>query len=216
MTRLTPDVLLNAYAAGVFPMADSAEDDALYWIDPEERGILPLSKFHVPKRLGRTIRMDRFEIRIDHDFSQVIAACAQNAPDRESTWINQRITDLYGQLFETKQCHTVEVWADGALVGGLYGLAMGGVFFGESMFSRQRDVSKVALVYLAARLIEGGFGLLDTQFLTDHLTQFGAIEIPRDVYHVRLKEALALEADFYRLSPGLSGAEVLQSVSQMS
>ncbi len=180
MVDITPQVLLKAYACGIFPMAESAQDNALYWIEPERRGILPLDHIHVSKRLARTIRQQRFEVRVDHDFEAVIDGCARSHPGRHSTWINQRIRALYGELFSLGHCHTIEVWHDGDLIGGLYGVRIAGVFFGESMFSRGRDASKVALVYLAARLKYGGFTLLDTQFLTDHLAQFGAIEVPRE------------------------------------
>lgn len=216
MTTITPEVLLKAYAAGVFPMAENAEDDALYWIDPESRGILPLEQFHVPRRLKRTIRAGRFEIRVDTAFDDVIEACAGLLPDRETTWINKRIRRLYGALFKMGRCHTVEAWLDGQLAGGLYGVRLGGVFFGESMFSRERDASKVALVHLAARLIYGGFTLLDAQFTTEHLERFGAVEIPREDYHNRLEQGLSAQADFYRFRGDLDGAGVLQLVSQTS
>lgn len=216
MVDITPQVLLKAYACGIFPMAESAEDNALYWIEPERRGILPLDNIHVPKRLSRTIRQQRFEVRIDHDFQAVIDGCAESHPGRHSTWINQRIRFLYGELFSLGHCHTIEVWRDGALLGGLYGVRIAGAFFGESMFSRERDASKVALVYLAARLKYGGFALLDTQFLTDHLVRFGAIEVPRDKFQRLLDEALLGGGDFSRLSAGCSGDSVLQLVSQTS
>ncbi|WP_137392287.1 leucyl/phenylalanyl-tRNA--protein transferase [Rhodoligotrophos defluvii] len=197
MSTITPQILLKAYAAGIFPMAESAEDSALYWIDPERRGIIPLDAFHVPRRLKRTIRQRVFEVRIDTDFPAVIGACAEPKPSRRSTWINDRIRALYGQLFQLGVCHTVECWQDGALVGGLYGVRVGAAFFGESMFSRARDASKVALVHLVARLNAGGFALLDTQFVTSHLTRFGACEISRDEYRGMLDEALCMEGDFH-------------------
>ena len=165
MSTITPQILLKAYAAGIFPMAESAEDTALYWIDPERRGIIPLEHFHIPRRLRKTIRHQDFDIRIDTDFEGVISACAESMPGRRSTWINQRIRSLYGELFRLGHVHTVECWRDGRLVGGLYGVRVGAVFFGESMFSRERDASKVALVHLVARLNAGGFFLLDTQFV---------------------------------------------------
>jgi leucyl/phenylalanyl-tRNA--protein transferase len=197
MTTITPQVLLKAYAAGIFPMAESADDAALYWIEPESRGILPLDGFHVSRSLKRAVRRRRFEIRIDTAFEAVIDGCAGPAEGRRSTWINQRIRALYGQLFRLGCCHTVEAWRDGRLMGGLYGVRIGAAFFGESMFSRATDASKVALVHLVARLNAGGFQLLDAQFITDHLRQFGAVECPREAYHVLLAKALEGEADFF-------------------
>ncbi|MGD9503222.1 MAG: leucyl/phenylalanyl-tRNA--protein transferase, partial [Methyloceanibacter sp.] len=188
--EITPQVLLKAYACGIFPMAESAEDNALYWIEPERRGILPLDGMHVPKRLARTIRGGGFEVKIDRNFEAVIDGCAAPRSGRRSTWINGRIRSLYRDLFALGHCHTVEVWQDGALAGGLYGVHLGRAFFGESMFSRARDASKIALVYLVARLIYGGFALLDTQFVTGHLSRFGAIEVSRDVFQRLLEGAL--------------------------
>jgi len=214
--ELTPQVLLKAYACGIFPMAESADDPSLYWIEPEARGIIPLNHFHVPRRLVRTIRHREFEIRIDTDFEAVISGCAAAAPGRRKTWINARIRKLYGDLFRLGHCHTVETWQDGKLVGGLYGVSLGAAFFGESMFSRARDASKVALVYLVARLKAGGYRLLDTQFTTDHLKQFGAVDVDRRQYHHLLETAIAREADFYRLAGGATVEDVLQSVSQTS
>ena len=180
-------------------MAEAADDPSLYWIEPESRGILPLDHFHLPRRLARTVASGRFEIRIDHDFAAVIDGCAGATPERPKTWINQRIRKLYGELYEIGACHTVEAWQDGALVGGLYGVSLGAAFFGESMFSRQRDASKVALVHLVARLRAGGYTLLDTQFTTPHLKQFGAIDIDRDRYQELLDAAIDRDADFFRL-----------------
>lgn len=196
MTEITPDLLLRAYAVGIFPMAESRDASTVYWIDPERRGVLPLESFHVPRRLRRTVRQGRFEIRVDHDFEGVIEGCATPTADRRDTWINPEIRRLYRALFERGVVHTVECWHDGRLAGGLYGLALGGAFFGESMFSRERDASKVALVHLVARLRRGGFGLLDAQFITEHLEQFGAVEMPRRVYRGLLERALALPARF--------------------
>jgi leucyl/phenylalanyl-tRNA--protein transferase len=213
--ELTPQVLLKAYACGIFPMAESADDPGLFWIEPEARGIIPLNSFHVPRRLAKTIRGGTFEIRIDHDFDAVIAGCAGKSPGRAKTWINSRIRRLYTELFELGHCHTVEAWQDGRLVGGLYGVRLGAAFFGESMFSNARDASKTALVYLVARLKVGGFRLLDTQFTTDHLRQFGAIDVDRRQYHLLLEKAIEADADFYRLG-GATVDEVLQSVSQTS
>ncbi|MEP2829557.1 MULTISPECIES: leucyl/phenylalanyl-tRNA--protein transferase [Alphaproteobacteria] len=216
MSEIDAEVLLRAYAYGVFPMAESRDDPELYWIDPEARGILPLESFHVPKRLRRTIRQAPFDVRIDTAFRETMLGCAEAAPSRDGTWINDRIVDLYCELHENGHAHSVECWQGSLLVGGLYGVSLGGAFFGESMFSRATDASKVALVYLVARLIRGGFSLLDTQFVTSHLSQFGAIEIPRDEYRVRLFDATDEDADFYSLPLDASPGEVLQSVTQIS
>lgn len=216
MVDITPQVLLKAYSCGIFPMAESASDSALYWIEPEHRGILPLNSVHVPRRLARTVRQNRFEVRIDNDFEAVIDGCAEAQTGRQSTWINKRIRNLYGDLFDLGHCHTIETWQDGKLLGGLYGVHLSGAFFGESMFSRQRDASKVALIYLAARLKSGGFSLLDTQFLTDHLISFGAVEVSREKFQRLLDDALLGSGDFSRLPAACSGADVLQLVSQTS
>src|SRR6202165_3222660 len=196
LVDITPEVLLKAYACGIFPMAESADDPALYWIEPERRGVIPLDRFHVPDRLARTVRSDRFTVAVDRDFDAVIDGCAQPVPGRSRTWINARIHNLYRKLYERGDCHTVEVYDGKALVGGLYGVSLGRAFFGESMFHRARDASKVALVHLVARLKAGGFTLLDTQFVTEHLKTFGATEVPRKQYHKLLAEALIGEADF--------------------
>jgi leucyl/phenylalanyl-tRNA---protein transferase len=213
---ITPEVLLKAYAVGIFPMAEAADDPGLYWIEPESRGILPLDRFHVPRRLKRTVTQGVFDIRIDTDFEAVIDGCATAAPGRSKTWINQRIRRLYGELFAMGHCHTVEAWREGRLVGGLYGVRLGAAFFGESMFSRERDSSKVALVHLVARLKIGRFRLLDTQFTTRHLKQFGIIEIDRRHYQRLLDDAIRGNADFYRWDGGATGEDILQSVSQTS
>jgi leucyl/phenylalanyl-tRNA---protein transferase len=198
---ITPDILLKAYAAGIFPMAEDADDPSLFWVEPQERGVLPLDGFHVGKRLARTVRSDAFTIRVDHDFDAVIEGCAAPGVDRTRTWINDRIRRLYGELFDLGHCHTVEVYDDaGRLAGGLYGVRLGAAFFGESMFHRARDASKVALVHLVARLLAGGFELLDTQYVTEHLKTFGAVEIPRRRYTVLLEKALmGPPANFVRL-----------------
>jgi leucyl/phenylalanyl-tRNA---protein transferase len=188
--EITPQVLLKAYSCGIFPMAESAENNALYWIEPERRGVLPLDAVHISKSLAKTVRRGGYEVRIDNDFDAVIDGCAEPRIGRRSTWINSRIRNLYGELFALGHCHTVEVWQDGALTGGLYGVHLGRAFFGESMFSRARDTSKIALVYLVARLRYGGFTLLDTQFITDHLAQFGAAEISRQAFQQLLEDAL--------------------------
>ena len=196
MIELTPDLLLRAYAAGLFPMAESAEEPDLFWIDPDPRGVLPLDRFHLPRRLKRTLRGGHYEIRIDSAFEAVMRGCARPTQMRPKTWINDEILRLYGALHERGYAHSVEAWRAGELMGGLYGVALRGVFFGESMFSRSADASKVALVHLVARLVKGGFRLLDTQFVTEHLRRFGAVEIPRADYHRELERALAVEAYF--------------------
>ncbi len=210
MIEITPQVLLKAYSCGIFPMAESADDPALYWIEPQHRGILPLQAVHVPRRLARTLRNCGYDVRIDTAYDGVIDGCAASRPGRRSTWINERIRNLYRELFELGHCHTVEVWSGGRLVGGLYGVALGGAFFGESMFSTVRDASKIALVHLAARLVYGGFALLDTQFVTDHLRQFGTVEVARDEFHTLLEAALEVDADFGRLPSDANPEEILR------
>ena len=216
---VTPSLLLRAYACGIFPMADSADDPSLYWVEPAIRGVLPLDAFRLPRRLARTVRADVFEIRIDTDFAQVIDNCAASRPGRRSTWINATIRELYGKLFRLGHVHTVEAWRDGAMVGGLYGVKLGAAFFGESMFARERDASKVALTHLVARLRRGGFQLLDTQFVTEHLARFGTIETAREEYHLLLDAALEGEAEF-RPFPGeaasntpIPGREILAELA---
>ncbi len=207
---LTADILLKAYAVGMFPMAESADDPNLFWIEPEWRGVIPLDGFRVSHRLARTVRRGGFDMRIDTDFFGVLDGCAAPAPGREKTWINATIRKLYGELFARGHCHTIESWQDGQLVGGLYGVSIGGAFFGESMFSTVTDASKVALVHLVARLRAGGYKLLDTQFVTDHLARFGAIEVPKRIYGQRLSAALATQGDFHALGPSVSGEEALR------
>lgn len=216
---IPPEELLTAYAYGVFPMARSARDPEVHWIDPEYRGIIPLDAFHIPQRLARTVRKDQYEIKPDTSFRQVVEACATSAKGRSSTWINAAILESYCALHGLGQAHSIEVWSAGTLVGGLYGVKLGAAFFGESMFSRQRDVSKLALVHLVARLRQGGFKLLDTQFLTPHLEQFGALEIPRARYHALLRAAIESQGQFYELGPAgaaVSGRVVLQDTTQTS
>jgi len=196
MIELSPDLLLRAYAAGLFPMAESAEDPDLFWIDPDPRGVLPLDRFHLPRRLKRTLRAGHYEIRLHTALQAVMCGCAASTEMRPRTWINEEIFRLYGALYEHGYEHSVEAWHEGELMGGLYGVALRGVFFGESMFSRATDASKVALVHLVARLVKGGFRLLDTQFVTDHLRRFGAVEISRADYHRQLERALAVDAYF--------------------
>jgi leucyl/phenylalanyl-tRNA--protein transferase len=212
--EITPEVLLKAYACGIFPMAESADDPALYWIEPDMRGILPLDGFHVASRLARTVRNSPFTVHIDRDFEAVIEGCAEPKPDRSRTWINTRIRRIYRALFELGHCHTVEVYDGAELVGGLYGVSLGRAFFGESMFHRARDASKIALVHLVARLKAGEYSLLDTQFVTDHLRSFGAVEVAKRRYHRLLDEAVIREADFAALplDRPITGEEALEVI----
>ena len=196
VAEITADLMLRAYRHGLFPMAETRRGDRLYWLDPERRGVLPLDRFHLSRRLARTVLSDAFEVTVDHDFAATIAGCASAAPGREDTWINPQIERLFSELHQLGHAHSVESWQSGRLVGGLYGVAIGGVFFGESMFSMVRDASKVALVHLVARLRLGGFQLLDTQFVTAHLAQFGAEELPRDGYKAQLAMSLDVPARF--------------------
>ncbi|HEX2527787.1 MAG TPA: leucyl/phenylalanyl-tRNA--protein transferase [Geminicoccus sp.] len=193
---ITPEMLLTAYRFGVFPMAEAGDDETIYWIDPKHRGIIPLDRFHVPKRLARTLRAGRFQMTADRAFAQVIRACADQTPTRPSTWLNEQLIGLYVELHRRGHAHSVETWLDGELVGGLYGVSLGAAFFGESMFSRATDASKAALVDLVARLHKGGYVLLDTQFVTSHLSRFGAIEIEQEEYRRRLQYALTLPSLF--------------------
>lgn len=218
--EVTPAILLKAYACGIFPMAETAEDRSIFWVDPEERGVLPLDAFHVPRSLRKTIRRGHFEVRIDTAFPAVVDACGEPTPDRPQTWINAEIRELYLALFHGGHAHSVETWRDGHLVGGLYGVSLGAAFFGESMFSRETDASKVALVHLHERLVRGGYHLLDTQFLTTHLARFGAIEISRAEYQRLLEDAISRTSDFRALDRQPAGAgstaEALQPFSHTS
>lgn len=207
--EITPQVLLKAYACGLFPMAESADDPGLFWLEPERRGILPLDNFHLPKSLRKTIRQDVFEIRVSTDFQGVIDGCSSPLAGRSKTWINSEIRRLYGELFDMGYCHTVEAWQGDNLVGGLYGVSLNGAFFGESMFTMATDASKVCLAHLVARMITGGYTLLDTQFVTEHLSRFGTVEVPQADYNERLAEALKQEPDFYAFPTNATGAEVL-------
>ena len=211
-STITPQILLRAYASGIFPMAEDAGDNSLYWVQPEERGILPLNGFHVPRSLAKKVRRQAFEIRIDSEFEQVMQLCSAQTDNRPSTWINERIIALYRQLHEMGCGHSVECWRDGQLVGGLYGIRIGAAFFGESMFSRATDASKVALVHLVARLKAGGFALLDAQFSNDHLTQFGLVTVSRNEYHLMLEPALAVDAEFDAFDRDDQPEEVLKLV----
>lgn len=208
--------LIDCYARGVFPMAEGRDDPRIYLLDPDERGVLPLDAFHVSRSLRKTVRQDLFQISVDECFEAVVQGCAAPAPGREETWINAGILSLYRELHQIGFAHSVECWAGGDLVGGLYGVSLGGAFFGESMFSRRRDASKVALVHLIARLRAGGYTLLDTQFTTEHLENFGACTISRDTYRMLLAEALTVEGNFFALPGEISGAQALQSSTQTS
>ena len=188
---ITVDMLLRAYSIGLFPMADSADDPELFWVEPDMRGVIPLDSFHVSRSLAKAIRQKPFEISFDKAFDAVVAACAQAAPDRPSTWINGKIKSLYGTLHRMGHAHSVEAWEGDQLVGGLYGVSLGAAFFGESMFSRRTNASKICLVHLVERLRANGFRLLDTQFTTDHLKTFGAIDVPKIDYEDMLANALA-------------------------
>jgi leucyl/phenylalanyl-tRNA--protein transferase len=212
--EITPDILLRAYSIGLFPMAESADDQNLFWVDPEARGIFPLDGMKVSRKLARTIRSDEFEVRADSDFEGVISACAAVSTGREKTWINQRIRTLYGALFALGHVHTVECWQGGELVGGLYGVSLGAAFFGESMFHRRTDASKVALIHLAARLRAGGYQLLDTQFITPHLESLGAVEVSKEAYRNLLADAVAEKADFWVWPKGrrVSGEQTLAAL----
>jgi leucyl/phenylalanyl-tRNA--protein transferase len=216
MRGFGPEELLECYARGVFPMAEGREDNRVFLLDPDERGVIPLDAFHIPRSLKRVVKRDENEVTVDQCFERVVAACAEAAPGREETWINARIQTLYTELHRHGRAHSVECWRGDELVGGLYGVALGGAFFGESMFSRATDASKVALVHLVARLRAGGFILLDTQFTTAHLERFGAQTISRAHYRQRLAEALACEGDFNVLKPEISGVQALQSITQTS
>ena len=213
--EITPDILLKAYACGIFPMAETADDPGLFWIDPTERGILPLDGFHLPKSLRKTIRKTPFTIKVDTAFPAVVMACAEPAPGRRETWINGQIRSLTSALFDEGFAHCVEAWDGDDLVGGLYGISLGGAFFGESMFSRRTDASKIALAYLWERLSRGAYRLLDTQFLTSHLKTFGAIEIGRDAYRNLLAEAIEVDATFYPAGAG-TAESLLQLFNQTS
>lgn len=213
--EITPAILLKAYACGIFPMAETAEDPGLFWIDPNERGILPLDGFHLPRSLRKSIRKAPFLITVDTAFAAVVDGCAEPAPERRETWINGQIRSLTSELFKEGFAHSVEAWDGNDLVGGLYGISLGAAFFGESMFSRRTDASKIALAHLWERLYRGGYRLLDTQFLTAHLQHFGAIEIGRDEYRDLLAEALETEATFYPAGAGTADS-VLQLFSQTS
>ncbi len=214
--EFTPDLVVRAYQAGIFPMSESASDPDVFWVSPEQRGIIPLDGFKTSRSLRKVLKNHPYTIKIDTDFDQIIHACANYGADRDSTWINPAIVDVYGKLFDSKICHTVEIWDGDELAGGLYGLAIGTAFFGESMFHRKANTSKIALAHLVKRLQAGQFSLLDTQFISPHLKTLGAIEIPRAEYEKLLHNALAEDGDFYLLSGGGIGDDVLQPVSHTS
>ena len=211
-TTLTPDILLNAYANGIFPMAEHQSDEDLFWVDPRQRGVLPLNRFHISRSLAKTLRSDRFTVTFNRDFEGVVAGCA----DRDETWINNTLTGLYGQLHKARFAHSVEVWEGDTLVGGVFGITLGGAFFGESMFSTRTDASKVALAYLVDRLRSAGFTLFDTQFITPHLASLGGLEIPRADYREMLENALQIEADFNRPSKQSDTHSLVQRNAQTS
>ena len=213
--EITPAILLKAYGCGIFPMAENADDADMFWVDPNERGIIPLDAFHIPRSLRKTIRQGDFEMRYDSAFPAVLDSCAEPSPDRPQTWINAEIRSLYLALFREGHAHSVEAWRGGHLVGGLYGVSLGAAFFGESMFSRETNASKVSLAFLVDRLRHGGYRLLDAQFITSHLAQFGAKEIPRSDYLALLAEAIALPATFQPAGGG-TVESVLQAFSQTS
>ncbi|PCI61501.1 MAG: leucyl/phenylalanyl-tRNA--protein transferase [Kordiimonadales bacterium] len=214
---ITPNLLIEAYSSGLFPMAEGRDDKELFWVDPEERGVIPLDDFHIPRSLAKHLRQDHFQVTIDTAFNDVVKSCSKPARGRETTWISERIETLYTDLFNRGFAHSVEVWVEEKLVGGLYGVSLNGAFFGESMFSTETNASKTALVYLIAQLKAGGYFLLDTQFITDHLRQFGAREISREEYRMRLDYALRRDRTaFGQFSLPASGAEVLQFITQTS
>ena len=214
--EITPDLLLQAYRIGVFPMGERRDDPKLHWLDPRVRAVLPLDGFHLPHRLARTIRSGRFAVSADTDFAEIVRACAEPRPGHPESWINEPIIDLYTKLHRRGHAHSVECRVDGRLVGGLYGVSIGAAFFGESMFSRERDASKVALVHLVAYLIQSGFRLLDCQFMTEHLKSFGAVEVPREAFRALLADAIDQPATFQRELGGLDPCAIVQASTRTS
>lgn len=210
------DELLDCYARGVFPMAEGRDDPRIFLLEPDERGILPLTDVHIPRSLKKSVRQDIYDVTVNLRFEDVVAQCATSAPGREETWINDDIRRLYTDLHHLGHAHSIECWRDDKLVGGLYGVTLGAAFFGESMFSTARDASKVALIHLVARLQAGRYKLLDTQFMTEHLTQFGGQTIAREKYRSRLETAKIQDTDFMALPLDLNGAQTLQSITQKS
>jgi leucyl/phenylalanyl-tRNA--protein transferase len=215
MIDLSPELILKAYSCGVFPMAENKDDPSVFWVDPDFRGVIPLEEFHLSRRLARTMRSGKFQISVNQAFDSVIRKCAERTPQREESWINDSIIEVYGELHRRGSAHSVECWSAGALVGGLYGVSLGAAFFGESMFSRASDASKVALVHLIERLRAGGYTLLDTQSVTEHLSTFGAIEMPRGTYLEHLRAALEREATFYPFDSEFT-VDTAQSSTQTS
>ena len=215
MIELSPELILKAYACGVFPMAERKDDPSVFWVDPDWRGVIPLDEFHLPRRLGRTVRSGKFQITVDQAFDQVIRKCAEHTAQRVESWINDDIVEVYAALHRLGNAHSVESWNGRQLVGGLYGVSLGAAFFGESMFSRKSDASKVALVHLVERLRAGGYALLDTQFVTPHLSGFGAVELPRGTYLEQLRAALERQATFYPFDSEFS-SKMAQSSTQTS
>ncbi len=216
MLEITPDLLLQAYRIGVFPMGERRDDPKLHWLDPRLRAVLPLDRFHLPHRLARTVRSGRFAVSADTAFAEIVRACAEPRPEHPESWINEPIVDLYSQLHSRGHAHSIECRLGGQLVGGLYGVSVGAAFFGESMFSRERDASKVALVHLVARLIHGGFRLLDCQFMTEHLRSFGAIEVPREAFRLLLADAVDRPATFQRELGGADPCAIVQASTRTS
>jgi len=216
MLEITPDLLLQAYRIGVFPMGERRDDPKLHWLDPRVRAVLPLDGFHLPHRLARTIRSGRFAVSADTAFAEIVRACAEPRPGHPESWINEPIVDLYTRLHRRGHAHSVECRVDGRLVGGLYGVSIGAAFFGESMFSRERDASKVALVHLVAHLIQSGFRLLDCQFMTEHLKSFGAIEVPREAFRALLADAIDQPATFQRELGGVDPCAIVQASTRTS
>ncbi|MEM7741364.1 MAG: leucyl/phenylalanyl-tRNA--protein transferase [Pseudomonadota bacterium] len=214
--KLSPDLLLQAYRLGYFPMGETRDSAELMWVKPKQRGVFPLDSFHIPRSLRKVVRQDVFDVRVDQAFEKVIMLCASPEAGREDTWINDEIRAAYTQLHQRRHAHSVECYIDDELVGGLYGVSIGGAFFGESMFSLVNDASKVALCHLVGRLKIGGYRLLDSQFLTPHLARFGAVEWPEDVYERQLADALDVEAHFTAAGDQTSGSIILQSITQTS
>jgi len=216
MTALDADDILDCYRRGVFPMAEARDAADLYIVDPRARGVIPLDRFHIPRRLARTVRRDPYRVTADAAFDEVMRLCAVPQPGRTETWINADILALYSELHRRSHAHSIECWSGSALVGGLYGVSLGAAFFGESMFSRADDASKIALVYLVARLRAGGYRLLDAQFYTPHLAQFGLEIVSRRAFRSQLRTALDADGDFYALPAGVTGAQLLQSIAHTS
>ncbi|MBI07746.1 MAG: leucyl/phenylalanyl-tRNA--protein transferase [Rhodospirillaceae bacterium] len=215
MIKFSPELVLKAYACGVFPMSERKDDPSVFWVDPDWRGVIPLDAFHLPRRLARTVRSGKFQVTVNKNFDQVIRECSERTPKRVESWISSSIVGVYNELHLQGNAHSVECWRGKQLVGGLYGVSLGAAFFGESMFSRERDASKVALVHLVERLRAGGYALLDTQFVTPHLSNFGAIELPRCTYLEQLQAALEREATFYPFESEFS-SHILQSSTHTS